>query len=374
MGEQQKDEKKGSNKISSGSDGGPSAWSARKHPFDGTQIDVLVEGNSATQNDGTAASRQAYPCGEGRDDANTTDSNSAPSPLETPQWSMPPPPPPPPRAPPGADASFSALAALDPHTSSACGVSQAAEEEAAIKDYVAMVAEGVESEEEEQESAKNVSQCETQWCAMGYEVCKACTPRVRSHALWKELQITMNESLHTKVLHLVIKLNNLPNSCFPIELAQTRYEGQKLKALAQYKPEQRKGCTWESDAGNKAGSALMLALLKPNVFGSKYIASLKVFGYPPPGTLTTITFTKGKSGKGPDNRRMNVFEALLNAWETTLDTSGAVRIALMDTLNMFGAAIKKIDPNNEFLAFELARPCLFNLIPHKMRDCSDPMV
>ena len=66
---------------------------------------------------------------------------------------------------------------------------------------------------------------------------------------------------------------------------------------------------WD-DAGNIAGSVLMLILLRPLVFGMPWLPPLRIFGVPPPASL--LHLDNSGIGRPPhDNHRTNVLEGLL---------------------------------------------------------------
>ena len=66
------------------------------------------------------------------------------------------------------------------------------------------------------------------------------------------------------------------------------------------------------DHGNSAGSALVLALLRPHLYTNNAVP-LRLFGYPPPRALLNWD-RNPHSGAGPDNARTNIVEALCAHW------------------------------------------------------------
>ena len=66
------------------------------------------------------------------------------------------------------------------------------------------------------------------------------------------------------------------------------------------------------DHGNLAGSALVLALLRPHLYTNNAVP-LRLFGYPPPRALLNWD-RNPHSGAGPDNARTNIVEALCAHW------------------------------------------------------------
>ena len=60
---------------------------------------------------------------------------------------------------------------------------------------------------------------------------------------------------------------------------------------------------------------MMLAVLLPHVYGVPSVAPLRVCVWPPSECITRISSEPSpRSGKGPDNHRMNIWEALMNYW------------------------------------------------------------
>ena len=103
----------------------------------------------------------------------------------------------------------------------------------------------------------------------------------------------------------------------------------------------------EADAGNKAGSALMLAVLLPHVYGVPSAGPLRVCGWPPPQSLTHISSNpQPRSGRGPDNRRMNVWEALLNHWQGDSEMA-ELRDLLSHTLCTFRTGVDFLAADDE---------------------------
>lgn len=158
-------------------------------------------------------------------------------------------------------------------------------------------------------------------------------------------------------LQLVNALNCLPAYTFPAEFMVDITDA-SLRKLGIHDPEAGMGDDREADPGNKAGSALMLAALFPRVYGIETAGPLRIFGTPPPQCLTVIGSTKAKSGKAADNRRQNVWEALLNHWQN--DSAMAhVRDLLAQTLCEMSVAISMVvDPEDTKLVWELPRPAL----------------
>jgi hypothetical protein len=163
--------------------------------------------------------------------------------------------------------------------------------------------------------------------------------------------------LAEKTLQLVNTLNCLPAYVFPAQFIQDLTDD-ALRRLGAHDPQAGRGDDREADASNKAGSALMLAALLPRVYGIETAGPLRIFGTPPPECLTVISATKAKSGRGPDNRRHNVWEALLNHWQHE-PTLRHVRDLLLETLYGMRIVIEMdVDRENTMLVWQLPRPAL----------------
>jgi hypothetical protein len=101
------------------------------------------------------------------------------------------------------------------------------------------------------------------------------------------------------------RLNSLPISDLPDWIVQPTYE--QVRVHAAYRPDFGQGVPEEPDAGNKAGSMMMLALFEPE----KYLLRgppLRICGWPIPPVLL-------HESKRAENFRTNVLEGLLNHWQ-----------------------------------------------------------
>ena len=116
----------------------------------------------------------------------------------------------------------------------------------------------------------------------------------------------------------------------------------------------------EPDVGNKAGSALLLAALLPKVYGNPALAPLKILGYPPPERYTRISDKKPRSGchACADNRRMNVWEAILRKWEGVERLSDVRDLLLKCLIDMLKALHMSVDKDGTKLAWQVARPAI----------------
>ena len=70
------------------------------------------------------------------------------------------------------------------------------------------------------------------------------------------------------------------------------------------------------DSKNDAGSALVLLMLRPHLYGSGEQGWTPWWrlGFPPPSHLLTLDTNPIRSGRGPGNHRANVLEALIDHW------------------------------------------------------------
>ena len=66
---------------------------------------------------------------------------------------------------------------------------------------------------------------------------------------------------------------------------------------------------------------LMLAVLRPLLFGSPSWPCLKVFGYPPPGNLIRISCQRLGISSCPDVKRVHALQRLLSALESDVNCS-----------------------------------------------------
>ena len=88
-----------------------------------------------------------------------------------------------------------------------------------------------------------------------------------------------------------------------------------LKDAGRYDPAKGQGVRDEPDAGNFAGSILLLAMLAPDLYGSRGALGLTIWGAQPPAGLMVISSGPARLGRGADNRRTNVIEGILNYWQ-----------------------------------------------------------
>ena len=203
-------------------------------------------------------------------------------------------------------------------------------------------------------------QCESEKCRMGLVTCGVCSRRLIA---WTDDHALMTP-LAQKVLELANCLNCLPSYWLPECIVDP---GSELQGAARYSPDDGHGDEREADVGNRAGSALLLAVLLPHVFGIPGAGPLRVCGWPPPVSLTNISNRpRPRSGQGPDNRRMNVWEALLNYWQS-YPVMQDHRDLLLDVLVRFRVAVDVVDREWELPVWMLPRDAL------QARDISLPL-
>ena len=91
------------------------------------------------------------------------------------------------------------------------------------------------------------------------------------------------------------------------------------------------------DPGNFAGSILLLAMLRPCICGIHDAPALTIFGIPAPESLAILADGPPRSGRGPDNRRTNVIETMLNHWQDSTEFQN-VRTELLETWRLVRVA------------------------------------
>lgn len=132
-----------------------------------------------------------------------------------------------------------------------------------------------------------------------------------------------------------------------------------LRIAGRYNPDEGRGLPWEPDHGNMAGSALILAMLVPFVFGVPNAPYLKIFGDPPPRSMVFISDKRATSSVGADNRRTNAIEGLLNDWQEDEDPFiQEVRAELLRCWFMMRLAVTHVDVQKKLRVHEVTRPCL----------------
>ena len=119
-----------------------------------------------------------------------------------------------------------------------------------------------------------------------------------------------------------------------------------LKPAAQYAPALGKGRVDEHDYGNLAGSVLMYLMLVPHAFAlAPQMHPLRILGRSgrhllTPDSILEDQISMPRSGHGPDNRRTNVLEALLNLWQEAPDVEArALRAELYKAWRQMRLAI-----------------------------------
>ena len=137
------------------------------------------------------------------------------------------------------------------------------------------------------------------------------------------------------VQDLSARLNCLPTACLPswsvdITEAEVRQDASDIGR--------------SEDHGNCAASALLLALLRPQMFGMTHMPPLRIFGVPPPRNLLKPDFAP-RSGQGPDNFRGNIIEGLtmhLARLSATSAAAAEAHLLLQETWVMFRTRVEMV--------------------------------
>ena len=115
----------------------------------------------------------------------------------------------------------------------------------------------------------------------------------------------MSPSFVDRLRELTIILNSLPTCCMPDFLLNPMMNESDIRVLATSLPR-------SMDHGNLSGSALMLVLLRPHLYMNNPVP-LRLLGYPRP-LQYLVEDMNPQSGRGPDNKRTNLIEALCAYW------------------------------------------------------------
>jgi hypothetical protein len=172
--------------------------------------------------------------------------------------------------------------------------------------------------------------CTSILCKASFEVCDYC------HAYVVDIHDESLDINHgTKYLsvlarslgHLIQMLNNLPAMKLPVWTAvSSGFSDASLRV-------QGRDADRSEDHDNLSASAMVLAMLKPLVFGIPAFGPLRIFGVPPPDNLLLVSDASPQSGRGQDNRRGNLVEALNVHFRTTGQTD--VHSQLQETWMLF---------------------------------------
>ena len=142
-------------------------------------------------------------------------------------------------------------------------------------------------------------------CAGGWQVCQSCEMLQRC-ALPPAAALTVERPLVRSVAQCVMSLNNAPQRDLPPWLLGVTTDTLRTQQHVQ---------NWRfDDCGNGAGSALVLIMLRPSVYGHPDVPPLRILGLPPPPFLIAVTNQHPRSGVGHDNNRTNLVESLLGFW------------------------------------------------------------
>ena len=137
-----------------------------------------------------------------------------------------------------------------------------------------------------------------------------------------------------KVSEAVLTLLKALNSAFANESSRPDWmltpTDANLKTAGRYDPGPH-----EWDHGNFAGSILVLAMLDANKYFEESTPVLNIFGTE---SLREKGSTRPRSGKGPDNRRTNAIEALLNHLQQDANAT-TPRQRILNTWRFVGIAV-----------------------------------
>jgi hypothetical protein len=132
-----------------------------------------------------------------------------------------------------------------------------------------------------------------------------------------------------------------------------------LREAASFDPEAGVGEENEADVGNTAGSALFLAAALPEIYGVPGTPPLRCFGYPLHEKFLFVSAVQHRSGVGADNRRQNMWEAVLNHWQ-----HDATRCKERDLLMAASVAMRlAMDSVGRGLSWQVVRHALQADIP-----------
>ena len=95
------------------------------------------------------------------------------------------------------------------------------------------------------------------------------------------------------------------------------------------------------DHGNLAGSALMLVLLRPHLYMSNPVP-LRLLGYPPP-LVYLVEDLNPRSGRGADNKRTNLIEALCAYWYHSSEEAALTSLTPMFQTTLENALVSLLD-------------------------------
>lgn len=195
----------------------------------------------------------------------------------------------------------------------------------------------------------------------GLHFCPACAhaPEARPAPL-PFPQGCDSSAIATRVVALTEALNGC--SDMPDWIRLCDMTDKRLRYAGRYAPHLGMGDPTEPDAGNAAGSVLLLAMLLPDEFGVPGATALHILGTPPPPGILKLSSIRARSSIGSDNRRTNLIEGLLNYWPK----SEPCRKLLLATWVLMGRAVSLIDPCHRLRVKDMARQCFG--VPDTVQD------
>ena len=144
-------------------------------------------------------------------------------------------------------------------------------------------------------------------------------------------------------------MNNLPQHCLPPFLL-TLHDEELTVARGE--------AIDISDEQNDAGSALLLAMLRPEVFGIPGTPALRILGWPPPARIIFVSAGLPTSGRGIDDRRTNVVEALL-PFLKLFQSGECAAEKLQDAWTLMRQRVRFLTQHSRYPVWRLPRPALF---------------
>ena len=150
-------------------------------------------------------------------------------------------------------------------------------------------------------------QCRDSACQASIHICNSCAIL---NVMQPPTHIMDDMLLIDRVSTLIEKLNMAPATALPPWVIHTSRETARS---AQHVATD----LWD-DCGNLAGSALMLIMLRPLLFGMPWMAPLRIFGVPPPSALLDLDGPATRRGER-DNHRTNCVEGLLGHFRAVGD-------------------------------------------------------
>jgi hypothetical protein len=149
--------------------------------------------------------------------------------------------------------------------------------------------------------------------------------------VWRNHPAATLTTVADHLLRLVHALNALPAYVFPWTVLDATREPD-LRQDSSFDTEAGVGDENEADVGNTAGSALLLAVALPEIYGVIGTHPLRCFGLPLQDKFRFVGTVQQRSGVGTDNRQQNVWEAVIKHWQHDAASRWKERDLLMAVL------------------------------------------